>query len=172
MQSRRALQQAKYLLRQWRFFERNFQEMQGRVKTSALSLFKALKQLDKEEVNWLAERYYKSQNEAVYSEYLGEYTTVIPVPYIEIAKVFNCSEKTVQEELKRIERRLGFYILEYQAEYEQKEAKDSLARLRTMIDTTIDDREERVILLRAVRAVEDRRVIHSKHNSKQFSLMI
>ena len=169
---RRALQIAKLLLRHWPFYERNFQELGGHVKSSALCLFKALKQLDSEEVKWLAERYYKSQQEANYSDRLDECMTIIPVPFKEVAEVLNRPEKTVQKELRRIERRLGFYILDYQREYEEQSNKDSLERMRSLVHESMSNYDEQAILLKAIREVEYKRNSTIKENRTQGSLMI
>ncbi|EGO7832339.1 hypothetical protein FH947_001907 [Enterococcus faecalis] len=172
MSDRRALQLAKHLLIQWPFYERNFQELRGRVKSTALCLFKALKQLDSEEVNWLAERYYKSEREANYSERLDECMTIIPVPFKDIAQVFNRPEQRVQEELRRIERRLGFYIMDYQREYEEQANKDSLERMRSLVHESMSNYDEQAILLKAIREVEYKRNSTIKENKFQGSLII
>ena len=172
MNSRRALQIAKHLLIQWPFYERNFQELRGHVKSSALCLFKALKQLDSEEVKWLAERYYKSEQQANYSNRLDECTTIIPVPFKDVAKVLNRAEQTVQEELRRIERKLGFYIMDYQREYEEQSNKDSLDRMRNLVHESMSNYDEQAILLKAIREVEYKRNSTIKENRTQGSLMI
>ncbi|PZL72141.1 hypothetical protein CI088_11055 [Enterococcus plantarum] len=60
IRQQRELQHAKNTLRHWRYYERNIQELQHYVKVSVLTFFKSLKQMEPEEVNWLAERYYIS----------------------------------------------------------------------------------------------------------------
>lgn len=172
MSSRRALQVAKHLLRQWRFLERNFQEIQKYAQPTAIFFFKALKKLDSEEVRLLAERYYKSQQGACYSDRLGEYATIIPVPFKDVAKVFNRPEQTVQEELRRIERKLGFYILEYQKEKQEQSNKDSLERMRSLVHGSMSNYDEQAILLKAIREVEYKRNSTIKENKFQGSLMI
>lgn len=117
----RELQLAKFSLIHWKYYERNIQGLVRHSKTNALSLFKSLKKLQLEEVQLLAERYYKSENQSNYDRFSGQYQTVIPVSYKNIAETTNGSEKAIQNELRAIERKLGFFIIQYHEEIEREE---------------------------------------------------
>lgn len=150
----RELQQAKFRLRHWRYYEKHIQELQHHARVSGLSFFKGLKQLEPEEVNWLAERYYKSIEGCNYDELLCDYTTLKPVPFKDVAEVFDRPVDVVQNELRRIERKLGSFIIEYQDEIEQVEAKSSLDKLKRVTLDKLDNYDERAILSKAFREIE------------------
>lgn len=157
IRQQRELQRAKNTLRHWRYYESNIQELPHYAKVSALSLFKSLKQMEPEEVNWLAERYYKSAEGANYDDLLGEYKTFIPVPYKKVAEVFKRPIDVVQNELKRIERKLGSFICECYDEIEQEEAKSDIEKLKEVTLNKLDNFEERAILARAFREIINKR---------------
>ena len=150
----RELQQAKFRLRHWQYYEKHIQELQHHARVSGLSFFKGLKQLEPEEVNWLAERYYKSTEGCNYDELLTDYRTFRPVPFEEIAKVFNRPVDVVQNELRRIERKLGSFIIEYHDEIDEVEAKNSLDKLKRVTLDKLDSYDERAILSKAFREIE------------------
>lgn len=107
-----ALQRAKYLLVRWQYYENNINILDRYAKKNSIKFFKGLKQLETKEVKLLAERYYKSDEKIGFNKKIGEYTTVKPVPYENIARLVNESKQTIQEELKRIEKKLGYFIIE------------------------------------------------------------
>lgn len=153
----RALQRAKFTLRHWRYYEKYIQDLLPYARVSALSLFKGLKQLEPEEVNWLAERYYKSTEGVNFNELLGDYSSYKPVPYKVVAESFNRSIDVVQNELKRIERKLGSFILEYHDQVEQEEAKSNIEKLKRVTLDKLDNFEEREIIARAFREIINKR---------------
>ncbi|MGF1917219.1 hypothetical protein [Enterococcus faecalis] len=144
----RETQSAKYALRHWQFYEENFQHLAGRVKKNAVCLFKALKQLRPEEARLLAERYYKSKQKANFSYRIGEYTTVTPRSYEEIATTLNMTEKQVGKNLRIVERKLGNIIIELELENEPKERKKTIDQLTTIISQSNFSPEEKEFLLR------------------------
>jgi uncharacterized membrane protein len=137
-------------LRHWRYI----QELHDYAKISALSLFKGLKQLEPEEVKWLAERYYKSTEGCNFNELLGDYSTFKPIPFEDVAKVFNLPSDVVQNELKRIEGKLGAFILEYHDDIEQEEAKINIEKLKRVTLEKLDNYDERAIVSRAFREID------------------
>ncbi|WP_430598331.1 hypothetical protein [Enterococcus sp. AZ177] len=164
----RELQRAKFKLRHWRYYESHIQELQHYAKVSALTFFKGLKQLEPEEVNWLAERYYKSTQGCNFDELLGDYSTFKPVPFEEVAKIFNRPVDVVQNELKRIERKLGAFVLDYHDQIEQEEAKSNLDKLKKITLDKLDSFEERAILGKAFREIELLRISkQTRNNTKQ-----
>ncbi|MFG5501748.1 hypothetical protein ACFJYO_15260, partial [Enterococcus faecalis] len=81
-----------------------------------------LQQLEQEEVQLLAERYYKS-TEYANMDNMGQYHTVKPVSFEKIAKTIGREVKALQSQLREIERKLGNFIIEYE-EQSKKENED------------------------------------------------
>ncbi|MFG5564822.1 hypothetical protein ACFJYA_11280 [Enterococcus faecalis] len=122
VQHRRAVQQAKFALRHWKYYEQNLQGLSYHEKNHAIALFKGLQQLEQEEVQLLAERYYKS-TEYANMDNMGQYHTVKPVSFEKIAKTIGREVKALQSQLREIERKLGNFIIEYE-EQSKKENED------------------------------------------------
>lgn len=147
-------QTARYHLARWGYFERNVQKLDKHPKIAALSLFKALKRMEPVEINYLAERYYKSKSRGNYDEYLDDYRTSKAVEYKIIAEKFKRSENAVQVELKRIERKLGTYIQQCKADIAWEEARNDIEKLESLTLSKLDNVEERTILAKAFREIE------------------
>lgn len=130
VQHRRAVQQGKFALRHWKYYEQHLQELSYHGKNHAIALFKGLQQLEQAEVQLLAERYYKS-TEYANIDTMGRYHTVKPIPYNKIVKHTGGEVKTLQSQLREIERRLGKFIIDYQQELE----KNKPERMPTFDDT-------------------------------------
>ena len=144
-------------MKHWRYYERNIQELQRHAKVSAISLFKGLKQLESDEVKLLAERYYKSEDYTNYNESMGDYSTANPISYKTIADKYNRSEKAIQEELKRIERKLGVLIIEHHDLIEREEAKHSIERLEKNTLNELENYKEREIISKAFQQIKSLR---------------
>lgn len=147
------LQRAKFSLIHWPYYEKNIQELDYYPKISAVSFFRSLKQLEQEEVKLLAARYYKSKNPANYNERIGKYTTVIPVPFKEIADSMGLSQNAVQNELKRIEKKLWSIIVEQRKQVEYEVSKERLEVLEKQTLEKLEDDQERAILSKAFRQI-------------------
>lgn len=119
---RRAVQQGKFALRHWNYYEQNLQDLSYHGKNHAIELFKGLQQLEQEEVQLLAERYYKS-TEYANMDNIGHYHTVKPVSFEKIVKTIGGEVKALQSQLREIERQLGNFIIEHE-EQSKKENED------------------------------------------------
>lgn len=147
------LQRAKHALIHWPYYEKNLQQLEYYPKIHAVSFFRSLKLLESDEVKLLAERYYKSKNQANYNEYTEQYMTIVPVSFKEISKYTDMSENVIQNKLKGIERRLGSFIME---EYERVRLEVSNERLKVLEKHTLEkleDDQERAILSKAFRQI-------------------
>lgn len=156
--SRNELQCAKYRLIRWRYYERNMQELKAYAKINALTLFKSLKQLEPTEINWLAERYYKSTVETKFNEALGDYETIKPVAYKKVSENFGTAEDVARSELRRIERKLGLLIIDCSEEIEQERARQDLDSLERIMMNKVQDVGEREILATAFHQIEQLRI--------------
>ncbi len=158
IKQQREQQRAKFALIRWHYYEEHIQELQYYAKVSAISFFKSLKHLTKEEVNLLAERYYKSSEGANYNEDLGCFKTVIPVPYKIVAEGFKRPQNDIQDTLKQIERKLGALMLQYETEIEKTDAEKSLAQLEAVVMDGLEDFREREIIAKAFKQVALQRI--------------
>ncbi len=139
-------QKGRYHLKRWRYYERNFPNMQSEQEyLNALVFLTALKELSKTDIKLLAERYYNVE----------DYTTVEvkPVPFIAIARKRGGSYKQIQSELGGIEEKIGGVIDGLQPKLKVTIAKDRLAELELFTLSRLDADLEQQIMKDAFKAI-------------------
>ena len=135
-----------FYARQWKFDEKHLSQLSYHAKVGAISFFKALKQLEPREVELLAERYYKSEQRAKYSNAFEDYQTVIPVKINVMAEKLGIPEGKLKKEIYRIEEKIGEIILGIKEDVDQEEAKKHIRKLEEVTLNKLGNYHERQIL--------------------------
>ena len=102
----------KSLFKSWQFFEKNIAVLKGVRRENAIFFFKALKQLDSEEIDLVSERYYKSDHPVNFNDFLGVHTGVRPVPFPVLVNKLGVNENQLKQRIRAIEIKLGNSVLD------------------------------------------------------------
>lgn len=143
-------QKGVHQLKKWRYYERNFPNMESDIEyLNAYTFLSTLRLLDRSDVELLAERYYNVEEKTR--------TNVIPVSYATIAGKLNRSEKSVKDEICWIEERVGNLIQKDQPKNEVRIAKDKLKALEEYAISSLSDEYEQTLLKLAFIKIKENR---------------
>jgi hypothetical protein len=103
--------------------EQNIQTILGHEKETVKIFFTALQRLDDEQRKILADKYYHSDREANYSNFIGRCTTVIPNTDKEMADRYGITQKEYTKLRIRAESDLSYIYSLVEDELKEKQSK-------------------------------------------------
>lgn len=106
---------AQFNLRKWRFYEKNIVAIQSEelLYRNAIAFFQGLKQMEKGEIELLAQRWYLSEERHIFISDYGDYMSVKPVNYPTISERTEIGIEILPSLYGKSEIKLGKFILEH-----------------------------------------------------------
>ncbi|MGX6962378.1 hypothetical protein [Vagococcus xieshaowenii] len=156
---------AQFNLRKWRFYEKNIVAIQSeeRLYNYAVCFFQALKRMDREELELLAQRWYLSNEPCLFNYAYGSYMSVKPVDYPTIANKMAIDKELLPSLYGKAESKLGRIMDELASQVEWEHNNSKLDDIEWKVTRYFKDNQERMILEKAFDEIRVRRGGKAEH---------